>query len=187
MNPAGAPTEIAEDVRLREAIGRNAQYYLPRWQAMEDKGKKTSWNWPACLLNLYWFAWRKMWGWFALLLLVLILLGIAGAAGPRAGQLSFLASIGVSFITGAYGNHLYRRHCERRVAATNGMAPDQARAYLAKRGGTSALALTILLAFTLALSALAVAGMRAAQQDRDVAGEARAQACPSVEERRWLA
>ena len=180
--------DATADPRLREAIGRNAEYYLRRWQDMDARGSRLSWNWPACLLNLYWFAWRKLWGPLALLLVAFVLLGVAGAAGPRAGQLSFLASIGVSFITGGFGNHLYRRKCERLVEASSGMEPEAARNYLARLGGTSNLALIIALFVSALLVALSVAGMMAQrqQQQQNQIREARADACP-LWQTRWLA
>ena len=184
------PVDDTADPRLREAIGRNADYYLRRWREMDARRSTRSWNWPACLLNLYWFAWRKMWGPLALLLVAFVLLGVAGAAGPRAGQVTFLASIGLSFITGAFGNHLYRRKCRRLVEASSDMEAPAAQAYRSRHGGVSNLALAIALVVSLALGALSVMGMMKQQQQQQEqqaeALEAVAEACP-LWRTRWLA
>ena len=157
MTVEGGSRSTGDEATLREAVGPNADYYLARWQEMRARGSKISWNWPACLLNLYWFAWRKMWGPLALLILAFLVLAVAGAAGPRAGQLTLLASIGLSFVTGAYGNYLYRRHVERVVTS----APQTETDGLRRQGGTSNLALGIAIGLTLILGALAVAGLMA--------------------------
>ena len=181
------PVDETADPRLREAIGRNADYYLRRWRDMDARGSKRSWNWPACLLNLYWFAWRKMWGPLALLLVAFVLLGVAGAAAPQAGQLTFFASIGLSFITGAFGNHLYRRKCRRLVQASSDMEATAAQAYLRRNGGVSNLALAIALVLSVALAAPSVMGMMKQRQEQQAeAREAVAEAC-SLWRTRWLA
>jgi hypothetical protein len=146
----------------RAAIGRNADYYLGRWAKMDSSGSAVSWNWAACLLNLFWFAWRKMWLVLVLFLIANVVLGLAGAAVPALGSYIHLPMIGLTFITGAYGNYLYRRKIERLAAETGPSDDPAALDRLRRRGGTSPLALAVTL--LLAVAAIAAAVVQQAQQ-----------------------
>ena len=146
---------IAEEA-LRAAIGPNSDYYLARWSEIRAKGSRVSWNWAACLANLYWLAWRKMWAPLTLLVVAFVLVWIVGALLPALAQATLLISIGFTFVTGAYGNEIYRRHCERLVAGTAGLEGEEALAGLRRRGGTSATALAVTIAATLLLIGLPI-------------------------------
>lgn len=146
-----------DEEALRAAIGPNSEYYLARWNEMRAKGSRVSWNWAACLANLYWFAWRRMWVPLTLLVIAFVLVGLVGAVVPALGQATLLVSIGFTFVTGAYGNEIYRRHCERLVAGTAGLEGKEALAGLRRRGGTSATALVVTIAATLFLIGLPIA------------------------------
>jgi len=146
---AGIENAPAGEERLRAAIGPRADYYLRRWREMDAKGSKTSWNWPACLASLYWFLYRKMWLAAVVFLLANIVVSMVPAVVPVRNIYVLLLLIGLTFITGAYGNFLYRRQIEKLVAGP--ATVDELRA----RGGTSPLALGIALALTVALGALA--------------------------------
>ena len=170
-SPAPPTAEPIDEERLRAAVGPNAEYYLPRWQQMRANGGRFSWNWAACLANIYWFAWRRMWLPFGVLVGIFLVISLIGEAVPSLAQATFLASIGVTFLTGAFGNHLYRRHCERLVASTAGMDRENALESLRRDGGTSKVALYVTIGTTLLLFALAVAG-EMAQLQRDEADRA---------------
>jgi len=140
----------ANEERLRAAIGPRADYYLRRWQAMDAGGKSHSWNWPACLFNVFWFAYRKMWGAMAAMALATI---VASAFLDPYNKLYFriamFSLIGLSFVTGGFGNFLYRRQVEKLVAS--GATPEQLQA----RGGVSLAAMFAALVGVIVLSALA--------------------------------
>lgn len=144
--------------RLRPAIGPRADYYLRRWREMEAGGKKVSWNWAACFLNIFWFAYRKMWGpMLAMGVIYLVSSPLMNPSHQTLFKISVLVLIGLSFVTGGYGNWLYRARVERIVAETVGLDADAAAAREAARGGVSLLAA---LAALIVLSVLgAIAGM----------------------------
>ncbi|WP_129794288.1 DUF2628 domain-containing protein [Sphingosinicella sp. CPCC 101087] len=146
----------AEEERQRAAIGRNAEYYLGRWREMEAKSSAISWNWPACLVNLFWFAYRKMWLPMAATLLALVALSLVGAA-VGSGQIAFLLTIGLSFVTGGFGNFLYRRRISRLVADTSALPIAAQLEALRSRGGVSITAAAILLLLFGSLALMAVA------------------------------
>ena len=49
-----------ESELLAAAIGKNTDYYLPRFESFAG-GTATSWNWPSLFVPLPWFLYRKMW------------------------------------------------------------------------------------------------------------------------------
>ncbi|HMG47874.1 MAG TPA: hypothetical protein VK614_10485 [Allosphingosinicella sp.] len=129
MSDTDAP---ANEERLRAAIGPRADYYLRRWRAMDSGGKKPSWNWPACLLNVFWFAYRKMWGPMAAMALAYVI--TAPFLDPTHKPYFMIAAfslVGLSFVTGGFGNLLYLRQVEKLVASPATL--EQLRA----RGGVS--------------------------------------------------
>ena len=126
------PREGSGDERLRAAIGPRADYYLRRWRAMDEKGKAYDWNWAACLLNVFWFAYRKLWGPMAAMALAYVVATpLLDPARHRLIRIVAGVLIALSFVTGSYGNRLYRAKAER--IAAEAATPEAA----AARGGVS--------------------------------------------------
>ncbi len=142
---------LPDEDRLRAAIGPNAEYYLGRWRDMDAKGNAISWNWPACLANIFWFAYRKMWLPLAAMAFAILLLGAFGASDPALGMATAFASILLTFVSGALGNYLYRRQIVALAAD-----PALGRAEIEARGGVSKTALIVGIATVLVLTVAAV-------------------------------
>lgn len=125
----------ANEERLRAAIGPRADFYLHRWRQMDETGKSYNWNWAACLLNVFWFAYRKMWGAMAAMALAF---AVASPFLDPTNKLYFriaaFSLVGLSLVTGGFGNRLYRRRIEALVAGPATL--EQLRA----RGGVSLVA-----------------------------------------------
>ncbi len=135
---------------------------------MEEKGSAISWNWPACLVSLFWFAYRKMWLPMFGVLVVFIVLGVVGAALPL--QANLLLNVAVTFVTGTFGNHLYKKQILKLIADTSVLArPAQIEA-VESRGGVSKPAMWISIflvaAMTILLVLAAVAEMRRQEEER---------------------
>jgi hypothetical protein len=148
----------AYEERLRTVIGPRADYYLRHWREMDAKGKSYDWNWAACFLSVFWFAYRKMWGPMAAMGLVYVVASPLLDPTNRT-LLKIVAGvlIGLSFVTGALGNRLYRTRVSRILAQTSGPDEEAARARAAARGGVS---LTAALVSVVGLTVLsAIAGM----------------------------
>ncbi|MBV9884444.1 MAG: DUF2628 domain-containing protein [Sphingomonadaceae bacterium] len=140
----------ANEERLRAAVGPRADYYLKHWAAMDASGKKSDWNWAACFANLYWLAFRKMWLALVLFILANIVVSLPGALVPALNKYTIVLMIGLTFVTGSYGNLFYRRQTEKLVASD---APIE---QLRRRGGTSPLALIVALGLSVGLGALSI-------------------------------
>lgn len=159
LMPAPAQTAAApppdEDL-LRAAIGSNADFYLNRWAQMDAKKSAINWNWPACLVSTFWFAYRKMWLPMIGLLLVFFLLGLVGAANPALGRVTTLLSIALTFVTGAFGNHLYRKQTLSLIAQTAPLGRKGQIDALNSRGGTSKAAVFVLIGLTVLVTLIAM-------------------------------
>ena len=139
-----------DEARLRPAIGPRADYYLRHWAAMRAGGKAYDWNWAACLLSVFWFAYRKMWGWMAVVALpFLVASPFLDPTHKTAFRIAAFGLVGVSFVTGGLGNAAYRRRIERLVAGSE--TPEQLR----ESGGVSLGAAIGALVGVTVLSALA--------------------------------
>lgn len=146
--PANSEDAPASEERLRAAIGPRADYYLRHWREMDARAKTYDWNWAACFANLYWLIFRKMWLALVLFILANVAVSALGAAIPALNRYTIVGMILLTFVTGGYGNHLYRRQVEKLAASD--VPTDQ----LAKRGGTAPMALGVALALTAALVAV---------------------------------
>jgi hypothetical protein len=163
--PASAPVppRSADDELRAAAIGPNADYFLKRWAGMEASGTSYDWNWAACFLNFCWFAFRKMW-------LPAVGIGLAYAvitplldpSNKTLFRVAALFVVGLSSVTGAFGNRLYRNQIDRLVAGTAGMSREDAIGHLRRRGGSSVPGLVASILAILALGMLASAIQKAA-------------------------
>ncbi|MDQ8757099.1 TIR domain-containing protein [Sphingosinicella sp. LHD-64] len=153
---AAAAPPPADEALMRAAIGPNADLYLQRWRQMDEKRSAISWNWPACLLSGYWFAYRKMWLPLVLLVLASIVVSALGATNPGFSQASLFITIGFTFVTGTFGNHWYRNHVRRLIAETSVLPREAQLDALQKRGGVSQAAVFILIGLSLLMVAIGV-------------------------------
>jgi hypothetical protein len=155
--PPPPPAPPADAERLTAAIGPNAAWYLERWRQMDGRKSQIQWNWPACLANIFWFAYRKMWLPVAALALFILMLNVLGLLSRPLGIAATLLSIAATFATGALGTSFYRRHVGKLVAGTAGLDREAALAQLRARGGVSRKAVLIVIAAAAAVTAAAMA------------------------------
>jgi TIR domain/Protein of unknown function (DUF2628) len=154
--PAPAPRPPANQELLAAAIGPNADYFLRHWAAMDSKGRSYDWNWAACFLNFCWFAYRKMWlPAVGIGFVYVVTTPLLDPTNQMLFRVTAFFVVGLSFVTGGYGNKLYRTQIERLVAGTAGMAREEAVQHLRRRGGTSVPGLIGSIVAILLLGALA--------------------------------
>lgn len=159
-----APAAPIDESLLMAAIGPNSDYYIQRWRQMDEKGSSISWNWPACLFNAIWFAYRKMWAPMIGVVIVCGLLAALGAANPALGKVTLLLNIGVTFLTGGFGNQLYRTHVHRLIGETAALPGPERVDAIARRGGVSKPAVWLLIGLIVLLTLVAVAAEVRRQQ-----------------------
>ncbi len=166
------PATPADEERWRAAIGPKADLYLERWRQMEAKRSPVSWNWSACFAHLFWFAYRKLWWPMAAIAAAFLVLGVIGLDPARA-MATLYVSIALTFITGAFGTPLYRRHVAGLVAGTSGVGQAAALEQLKLKGGVSARAVKITIAAALGVAlVMALLTAIAIRQQGDVGANA---------------
>jgi hypothetical protein len=156
--PPAAPAPSIADVDpvlLEKAIGPKAAWYIDRWKAMEAKNSAISWNWPACLASIFWFAYRKMWLPMIGVILVMLVLSAIGA-DPALAKASLLLSIAVTFVTGTFGNHLYKKQVLKLIADTGHLGAADRIDALESRGGVSKVAMWVSIAIAATFVLLAM-------------------------------
>jgi hypothetical protein len=146
--PVNSEDAPSNEARLRAAIGPRADYYLRHWRETDAKKKLYDWNWAACFANLYWLVFRKMWLALALFILANVAISLLGAAIPLVNRYAIVLMILLTFVTGSYGNMVYRRQIEKLAAS------DVPTEQLGRKGGTSPIGLIVALVLTAGLAAV---------------------------------
>lgn len=159
--PLEAPA-IGDADFYKAAIGpNNTAYYLQRFAEFDRRGKAgIGWHWPAFFITFYWLLYRKMWlnaflYWISPYVLMVPLVAAMALAGNEdagvavfaAGYLLYLAAF--MLLPPLFGNALYYRHCKAKIAEAKqaGGSPERQLGELAGKGGTSNVAIFILLGF----------------------------------------
>lgn len=133
-------TEIPMEEGLKLLVTEKQEYYIAKWKIMQTANSKVSWNWSAFLFSVAWLAFRKMYPLaflFSVLLLIEMIIefetGIPSTVGFAFGIL-----ISISF--GLFGNYLYLKRSERKLAEVKFTIPDpkMRNRKLKQTGGTSA-------------------------------------------------
>lgn len=175
--PAGGDAEL-----VAAALGPNADYFIKHWAGMDASGKSYDWNWAACFLNFAWFAYRKMWPAAAGIAFVYVVTTpLLDPHHRLLFRVTAICVVGLSFVTGGWGNMLYRRQIDRLVAGTAGMDRAAAIAKLRKEGGASVPGLIVSVVAIVLLSLLVSFAFAIAQAGRIAAAEANAPAAAPAE------
>jgi len=146
--PIAATPEQQKVVDYELAIGRNAGYYLPKFERFDNNESLLGWHWPAFFVTSGWYLYRKMWLWGLLNLffpyIAAIVVGmLAALLNVRSAATGFLM-LGAIFVEQIlltlYANALYWRHINgviRNVPRSLADKPDKRMRRLERDGGTS--------------------------------------------------
>ena len=159
-NAMPSPPPAGQEERLSVAIGPNAPFYLEKWQKMESSGTWLSWNWPAFLASIFWFAYRKMWLPLAGGIILFFLTDIVVSRSPGLVAPGWLFLLLLALLCGAIGNALYRRQVKALVAKADGLDQPVAIAQIRAQGGVSIPGLVTTLAVFLLLFGAAAISQR---------------------------
>ncbi|MDL2324829.1 DUF2628 domain-containing protein [Ruminococcaceae bacterium OttesenSCG-928-A16] len=181
--PGTNPNQPIDDIPAKDwaaYIGASAPGYLYKLQQQQQRGSKTSFMLSAFMLGPLYFAYRKMWGWAALTLLLYVLTSVPSflaimvtqgnplVAGLSLSLLTTLSNIavfaelGVRILCGVFALYLYRQSAGKKIkqlrANTTGDASYQTQ--LSQKGGTSILGvvLVVVATFLVLSGVIAVAG-----------------------------
>ncbi|MBQ2677606.1 MAG: DUF2628 domain-containing protein [Firmicutes bacterium] len=152
-------TETHSDNEKRELrralIGKNAEHYLPIFELL-DKPNEKSGNWCAFFFSALWFAYRKMYGWMLIAMLVPWAVGFVVtyiAMINSTGNVSWntienIMAIAFSIFFGLAANKAYKNHIDNLIEKVPSKGKEK-EYYIESKGGVStgsaALALLIIL------------------------------------------
>lgn len=112
-------------------IVKNVDYYTQKYNLMNSKHSKVSWNWASCLFTTGWLFYRKMYAIGA------ILLAVGFVSSWLGGILSMIVSLGICISMGLLGNYLYLNHINDCLLESQNMSEQEWIIYATKKGGTS--------------------------------------------------
>ncbi len=160
-DPARLPQSVTD--LYKAVIGpQNQAHYLRHFSRFDGQGTAgVSWHWPAFFITFYWLLYRKMWlnafAYFLLPYVLMIPIGItAGLASSSQNVAQTIIFIGwlmlllaVWTLPPMYANAIYYNHCKKRISEASALSTDprQQLASLALKGGTSWIAVIIVMAF----------------------------------------
>lgn len=172
---ARLPTEV----EIRAFVGRNADYYLKKWQPhLTARGVGAGFNFAAFLFGALWAGYRRMWAvtWILYILYGLLLAEVIaelvrysdGLYDRPPGLWEGLVAFCIGLVCGGYGNRWYLAQTSRAVARVReeGLPDEAAHQLLAQRGGATlvksgGLFIFLVFAGVALLAALALAFPRA--------------------------
>jgi hypothetical protein len=103
--PPSSPPLTAEE--LTAYIGPRAERYRPRFERFTRTGTtrfEFSWNWPAAFAGMWWYLYRKMYGWALVDFVLGVLLGW-----------TLFVPIAWGVARAVTGDYLYFRQADRRI------------------------------------------------------------------------
>ena len=134
---------VDEDVKL--LIGKNQEYYVPKFSMMKQLNKKMTWNWPAFLIGPVWFMYRKMYHYG---------LGLMAFSLVFDSIIPDVVEIAIAAVVGVFANYIYMKHLEGHALYMKSAA-DTARYSIAEeKGGTSGKAIGIYFAVVLVVTVI---------------------------------
>ena len=173
-----SPDEDMGGAEVREAaeyVDTNTHYFLPLFKRFADTGHKVSWNFCAMAFPVFYFSYRKMYGYALLCMLMRVLIWVptiiallsqqtvsfgllsewAGLVNQRSDAFLILQmmcnilSYVLMFVTGGYANYLYYRKMTGNIIKIKEKnpeaAPEQLMKKIKRKGRTNAALLVVLL------------------------------------------
>jgi hypothetical protein len=136
-------------------VGPNSDYYIQQWE--RSPGRWRSWNWSAFFFGDGWLLYRKLYGYAVIFALVRLLITLlTSSLEPFHDDLlnSLVSmvmpySILINIFVGLYGNGLYQRQADKKIALARAAYPPLTWLMeLSKLGGVSWVALLLIPVFS---------------------------------------
>lgn len=125
-------------------VGNNYDYYIEKWDKIEEKNKKISWNWASFFLGPLWFGYRKMYIPILLITLAYLIIDLLLYVSDNSPAL-IAAPFIIPICLGLLGNYIYLKHTNKYIVKS-GLLPlndEHKKIWLKGKGGTSWLGLLL--------------------------------------------
>jgi len=125
--------------KMEILVGKNQDYYIPKFEVFEKTGNAISWNWSAFAFGIFWMVYRKMYLFSFLALVLISVINILETYINISHFLDFLLSVWLWVGFGLFGNYLYYIHVKNKIQEISKAFPDEKEQeiILAKEGGIS--------------------------------------------------
>lgn len=133
-NQTSSDNQSSSTNDINRLIGTKTEYYLRKFNKFKGQGEKASWNWCAFFVAPYWFIYRKMYGYGAGILGVLMLLWLID------NWFLSLLSLAGYIIFAIYGNYIYMQQIDKHANVLLTKSEPEKSKYTEKYGGTNAAA-----------------------------------------------
>lgn len=129
-----------EDLEL--FVGKNTQYYAPKFEKYSDTDSKVGWNWVALFFPVMWLCYRKMYA-YAVGYFVLTNLILQSEHFIENGIISKLNLI-IWLVFPLFANYIYYKFAKKKVETCDGIVNEEERKEkIGALGGTNAWAVVI--------------------------------------------
>jgi len=139
--PSRSGVEDRDDEDLYLFVGTKSSTYRKKWARLDPASpfSKLSWNWSAFLFGSYWLAYRKMYLYAIILVVVSLAISLFGTSLWGFGMIIIWVARGL------WSNGAYLSFVKRKVDKIKSAHSDPAvqRTLIVKEGGTSAIGLTV--------------------------------------------
>ena len=122
---------------IRDFVGKNADYYLGKWNSAKDPDKRAGWNWSAFFAGIFWLGYRKQYTMVGLLVGIFLVIDIIQLFINV--DLNKTVGTTIGFMLGFGGNSWYYKEMNKKIAKirTKYTDPEVQKAEIIKAGGTS--------------------------------------------------
>ncbi len=122
-------------------IGGNSFSYILKFHKLREGNKVISWNWWAFLCGPMWFAFRKMYGLAALLVGASIWISLYFQVSTY----YYVVTVILDVLMGLFADSIYMNHIDSLVRKSKDMDREKKAKHIKWRGGTSVLAMFLVL------------------------------------------
>lgn len=131
--------KLKDEDELRQLVGKRADYYLGKWQTIEETGNSAVFNIAAFFFGLFWMIYRKMYLYSFLAIILIVVVSSVEIALDVPDIVDRTTTFAFCFAFAFFGNYLYYLHSKSVLAklhkqnAPSALTGDQ----LSDVGGTS--------------------------------------------------
>lgn len=130
---------IRDEKELRRFVGKGADYYFGKWKTIERTGNIVSFNLWAFLFGIFWMAYRKMYLFTFVVIVIIIAESVIEVVFDAPESLDRTASVVYGVMYALLGNYLYYVHIRKKLAMLRNdfTSPEKINEQIGNVGGTS--------------------------------------------------
>ncbi|WHY00358.1 DUF2628 domain-containing protein [Neobacillus sp. DY30] len=121
QDPKPAQELVENDLEMEQSyVGKKHHYYRRKWDQLENRAIKTSWNWASFFLGPIWLGYRKMYRYLGFLAgiylwLDLLLYFIDITYSIFYFPILWVLKVCITLLYGLFGNYFYLQHTKRQL------------------------------------------------------------------------